>query len=591
MAFSGDDAQASQGLDLLVVHLPLLEQRGHLGGALRLGQGFVGFDGCHILLDVAAQHDVGTTAGHVGGDGDHALTTRLGHDVGLTGVLLGIEHLVGQAFLVQKLVDDFGVLDRGRAHQHGLAALVAFADVLDRSFVLLTRGLVHAVQLVVALAGPVGRNDHGFQAIDFLELIGFGVGCARHASEFAVQAEIVLEGDGGQRLVLGLDVHPFLGFHGLVQAFAPAAARHQAAGELVHDDDLAVLHHVVLIAVVQVVGPQRRIQVVHQRDVGRVVHRRAFGDQAVGRQNAFGRLVALLGQEHLVGFFVQREVAGLGHALTRAGVGFALLAHQQGHHLVHGDVHRRVVFGLATDDERRAGFVDQDRVHLVHDGKVQALLHAVLRFVDHVVAQVVKAVFVVGAVGDVGPVRRLLFFAGHVGQVDAHREAQEVVKAPHPLRVAVGEVVIHRHHVHALARESIEVHRQRGRQGLAFAGAHFGDLAEVQRHAAQQLHIKVPHLHDALGALAHHGKRFGKDAVQRLAFGHAVLELLRLGPELLVRQLLVLGLHRIDAVHRLAVLLEKPVIAAAEYFGEEVGGHANRTACPAAISASGDRNP
>jgi hypothetical protein len=35
-------------------------------------------------------------------------------------------------------------------------------------------------------------------------------------------------------------MHAFLGFHGLVQAFAPAAARHQATGELVHDHDLAV---------------------------------------------------------------------------------------------------------------------------------------------------------------------------------------------------------------------------------------------------------------------------------------------------------------------------------------------------------------
>jgi hypothetical protein len=37
----------------------------------------------------------------------------------------------------------------------------------------------------------------------------------------------------------------FLGLDGLVQAVGPAPARHQAAGELVDDDDLAVLHDVV----------------------------------------------------------------------------------------------------------------------------------------------------------------------------------------------------------------------------------------------------------------------------------------------------------------------------------------------------------
>jgi hypothetical protein len=48
-----------------------------------------------------------------------------------------------------------------------------------------------------------------------------------------------------------LDLHPFLGLDRLVQAVAPAPARHQAAGELVDDDDFAVLHHVVLVAVVE----------------------------------------------------------------------------------------------------------------------------------------------------------------------------------------------------------------------------------------------------------------------------------------------------------------------------------------------------
>jgi hypothetical protein len=36
-----------------------------------------------------------------------------------------------------------------------------------------------------------------------------------------------------------------------VQAVGPAPARHQAAGEFVDDDDFAVLHDVVLVAVEQ----------------------------------------------------------------------------------------------------------------------------------------------------------------------------------------------------------------------------------------------------------------------------------------------------------------------------------------------------
>ena len=63
---------------------------------------------------------------------------------------------------------------------------------------------------------------------------------AGHAGELVVHAEIVLEGDRGQRLVLRLDRDVLLGLERLVQAFRIAAAGHHAAGELVDDDDLAV---------------------------------------------------------------------------------------------------------------------------------------------------------------------------------------------------------------------------------------------------------------------------------------------------------------------------------------------------------------
>ena len=70
--------------------------------------------------------------------------------------------------------------------------------------------------------------------------VGLGRRRAGHAGELLVEAEVVLEGDRGERLVLGLDLDVLLGLERLVQAFRIAPARHHAAGELVDDDDLAV---------------------------------------------------------------------------------------------------------------------------------------------------------------------------------------------------------------------------------------------------------------------------------------------------------------------------------------------------------------
>ena len=580
MPFGGDDAQAAQGFDFFVVGLPLLAQLLDAAGAGGFVKRFVGFDGGDGFFDVAAQHDVGATPGHVGGDGDDAGAPCLGDDVGFAGVLLGVEHLMRQVLLFQQVGDDFGVFDGGGAHEHGLAALVAFANVGERGGVFFGGGFVNAVELVVALVGAVGRDDDGFQPVDFLEFVGFGVGRARHARELGVEAEVVLEGDGGQRLVFGLDGHAFLGFHGLVQAVAPAAAGHEAAREFIDDDDFravfAVLHHVVLVAVIQVRGAQGGVEVVHQRDVGGVIQRRAFGNEAARGQDALGVFVALFGEIDLMGLFVHGEVARLDDAFARARIGFAFLPGELGGHFVHGQIDGSLVFGLAADDERRARFVNEDGVHLVHDGVVELALHAIARLIHHVVAQVVKAVFVVGAVGDVGAVGGLLFFARHVRQVHAHRQAQEVVEARHPLRVAVGQVVIDRDHMHALARERVQIHGQRGRERFALARAHFGNLALVQGHAADQLHVKVAHLHHALGGFAHHGESFRQKLIQRFALAQPLFELLRFGADLLVGQLLELRLQRVDARHRLAVLLEQAIVTAAKELGQKSKGHTRR---------------
>ena len=147
-----------------------------------------------------------------------------------------------------------------------------------------------------------------------------------------------------------LIVHAFLGLDGLVQAVAPLAARHQAAGELVDDDHLAVLHDVVHVALVEVVGLERVVDQVRPLHVaGRV---EAFdAGQPLGLADAF------VGQVGGVLFFLDLEVDVL---LQLPGdlVGPRVL----------GDV----VVGRAGDDQRRAGFVDEDVVHFVDDREVAA---------------------------------------------------------------------------------------------------------------------------------------------------------------------------------------------------------------------------
>ena len=182
------------------------------------------------------------------------------------------------------------------------------------------------------------RYDNRFQAINFLKFVGLGIRRTSHSGQLAVQAEIVLKSDGRQRLVFWLDRHAFLGLHRLMQAIAPATTRHQAPGELIHNHNLAGLHHIMLVPVVKIVGTQGSIKVVHQGDVCRVVQRGTFRYQAQVKQNALRVFVTLFGQHNLMAFLVKREVAGFGYTLSGTRVSFAFLTHQPGNNLVNGYV-------------------------------------------------------------------------------------------------------------------------------------------------------------------------------------------------------------------------------------------------------------
>jgi hypothetical protein len=206
------------GVDhLLVAPLPFLAHRGLLGLVVACGG--------EIGIDAAAEHDVGAAARHVGGDGDRAGPPRLGDDLGLARVLLGVQHLVLELLLGEHAGEQLRGLDRGGADQHRLAALLAVADVLEDRVELVLAREVHEVRMILADHRHVGRDHHDLEAVDLQELEGFGIGRAGHAGQRLVHAEVVLEGDRGERLVLLADLDAFLGLDGLVQAVGPAPAR------------------------------------------------------------------------------------------------------------------------------------------------------------------------------------------------------------------------------------------------------------------------------------------------------------------------------------------------------------------------------
>ena len=405
--------------------------------------------------------------------------------------------------------------------------------------------------------------------VDLVQLGRLGLGGAGHARELRVEAEVVLQRDGGQGLVLRLDLHALLGLDRLVQALVVAAAGEHAPGELVDDEHLAVRDDVVLVALEQFLDLQRVVQIPDERGVRGLV-------EVVDPQLVFDQRDALLGDAH--------GALALVHLVVDV-----LLEHRR--HPRELLVPPGALLGGPRDDQRRARLVDEDRVGLVDDGEVVATLHEIGLLPRHVVAQVVEAELVVRAVGDVGRVLLAPHRGRHLGEDHPDRQAQEAVDAAHVLRVPLGQVVVDRDQVHAVPGDRVQVGGEHRGERLALTGLHLRDVAQVQRRAAHELHREVALADRAHRGLAGHGERLRQQLVQALAVGVPGAELIGLRTQLRVGELLDLRLERVDVRGDLSQPLHHLRLAGAEQAGEQRHGRPHLPVGSGRTSGTGRRAP
>ena len=146
----------------------------------------------------------------------------------------------------------------------------------------------------------------------------------------------------------------------------------------------------------------------------------------------------------------------------------------------------------------------------------------------------------------------------------ADRKPERVVDRRHPLRIALGEVIVDRDQVSAVAFERVQIQRQRRDERLALARAHLGDLALVQDDAADDLDVVVAHLHLPLGGFADDGEGLGQDVVERGAVFESRDELRRLGGELIVGEALDIALPVGDRIDRAGESLDLARVGVSE---------------------------
>ena len=348
-----------------------------------------------------------------------------------------------------------------------------------------------------------------------------------------------------------------------MQAVVIPPAIHETAGEFIHDDDLAVLHHVVDVPLHEAPGPDGLVDVVGEGGVlrvGEIFHVEGLlclGNAPGGEGDGPGLFI-----DHVVGV----DVVGLLFLVVHGGLHQAL---QTGGKIVRQGVQLGGLFPHTGDDQGGTGLVDEDGVHLVHNGESVAPLHELSLVDGHVVPQVIEAKLVVGAVGDVRVVGGFLAHRVHAVDHQAHGEAQKAVNFSHPVAVALGQVVVDGDDVDPFPGQGVEVGGEGGHQGLALAGLHLGDAALVENDAADELHPVGAKPQNPVRGLPAGGKGLGEKIVQGLPLLIPLLEFCGLGLELGVGEPLVLLFQGLDFADNGINALDLLCHVGAEQFGQK----------------------
>ena len=345
------------------------------------------------------QLDIRTTARHVGCDGNRPVDTGVGYDLGLHLVELRIEHLVFYAAPFQQAAQLFRSIDIDGAHQHRLSFGMRLLHRRHDGAQLLFPCLIYTVLMIDTRNRFIGRNRHHVHAVDIAKFLFFRQSRTGHTCFFLKFIKKVLERDGSQRLALPLHFHMFLGLDRLMQAVGITSARHDTARETVNDQHLIIFHHIILVAEHQIVSAQGQNNVVLNLQILRI-------RQIFNLEESLHPGHTLCGQVHYLILLIDDKVTRLLTFHTHDGIHLGQLFHvlaagQLSGQNVAGLIQLRGLAALPGNDQRCAGFVDQDGIHLVDDGIVQIPEHQLFLVDDHIVAQVIEPQFIIGHISDI----------------------------------------------------------------------------------------------------------------------------------------------------------------------------------------------
>jgi len=288
---------------------------------------------------------------------------------------------------------------------------VCLYDLLDNCVEFLFLCLIYSVIKILTDYRTVCRDHDNVHAVDITELFLLSLGCTGHAAFFRVLVKEVLECDRCKSSGLSLDVYMLLRLDGLVETVRVTTARHDTSCELIDDQDLIILDHIVLIAEHEVVCTECEDNVVLDLKVLRIC-------KVVDVEECLDLLHTLFCQVYDFLLLIYDEITGLSDLLAHDGVEFIkLTGFLTADQLLCKDIANLIelcgLSALSGNNKRGSRLIDQYGVDLIDDAVVQVTEYHLI-FVDrHIVTKIIETELIVRHISDIALVSCFSLLGSH----------------------------------------------------------------------------------------------------------------------------------------------------------------------------------
>ena len=357
--------------------------------------------------------------------------------------------------------------------------------------------LIYCVFEIFSLNRTVGRDLYNVHSVNITELFFLSQGSTCHTALLLILVEQVLECNSCQCLALSSDLHMLFCFDRLMQSVRIPSSRHDTSGELIHDHNLSLLsHHVILIAEHQVMRTQRQNDVVLDLQILRIC-------QVLDMEEVFYLLHTVFCQIDNLFFLVDNKISGLFNIFSHDRIDLGkLTACFSSFQLACQNIACLIQFcrfiTLSGNDQRSSGFIDQYGVNLIDNRKVQPSLYKLFLVDHHVVSQIIKSQFVVRYICNITIICRTALIIVHIIENHTDCQSQKFVYFSHPLGITLCQIIIDCDNVNAFSFQRIQICRKCGYQCLTFTCTHLCNTSLMQDDTADQLYPVMAHPHTSI---------------------------------------------------------------------------------------------